>query len=204
MSELPVVYQVKPEEKEQVVGVLATAFYSYPVMRYILGNEEPEYDRKLRIMIGFFADERLLRAWPPLGVRVDNEMAAVTLFNPPVDEPELPELHRAFQELKVEIGSAAIERLTTYENTCIKMRPAAPHYYVGMIGVLPHLRGMGYARRLLDHIHDMAAQDPIASGVCLNTENPNNVPFYRHLGYDVTGEADVGQVHTWCLFRASS
>jgi ribosomal protein S18 acetylase RimI-like enzyme len=141
--------------------------------------------------------------WPPLVVRVGGSPVAAALINPPVASVFTPELRQALDNLKEAVGSAVMDNLLAYEQTCEQMEPKSPHYYLGMIGVLPGRQGLGYGRLLIDHLHEAADHDPTATGVCLNTENPNNVPFYRHLGYEVIGEADVGPLHTWSMFRPS-
>jgi hypothetical protein len=45
---------------------------------------------------------------------------------------------------------------------------------------------------------DMAVEAGVA-GVCLSTEDPENVPMYLHLGFEVVSEADIDEIHTWSL-----
>jgi ribosomal protein S18 acetylase RimI-like enzyme len=205
MGKSAAIYQIDFDEKEQAVEVLTAAFYNYPVMRYFLEKEELAYGSKLRSMVAFFCEVRLWKGLPPLVIR-DKAGApvAAALINPPVMKPTPPQLRRALRELREQIGSEAMDRIDAYEGTCERMEPEAPHYYLGMIGVLPGCQGKGYARMLLDYLHETADKEPGTAGVCLNTENPNNVPLYRRFGYEVIGETDVGPLHTWCMFRPSN
>lgn len=203
MDNMPFVYQVEYGEKEQVVTVLTAAFNNYPVMRYVLEPGEPGYAQRLNAMVGFFCEVRFLKGWPVLGVRDGDNLVAAALANSPVNPPGPPQVQQAFKNLRQDIGSAAIERLTAYEDACEGLEPDAPHYYLGMVGVLPGQQGKGYARLLLDYLHETADNDPAATGACLNTESAGNLPIYRHLGYEVIGEVDVGPLHTWCMFRPS-
>jgi GNAT superfamily N-acetyltransferase len=71
-----------------------------------------------------------------------------------------------------------------------------------MIGVRDAYRGTGLARRLLEAVHAECERSAFAEGVSLTTEEPRNVDFYRHMGYEITGEARIGDVvPTWNLFR---
>ena len=71
-----------------------------------------------------------------------------------------------------------------------------------MIGVRDACRGMGFGKLLLDAAHDLGKQLAFAEGISLTTEEPRNVEFYRHLGYDVIGHTRVADVlPTWSLVR---
>jgi hypothetical protein len=48
----------------------------------------------------------------------------------------------------------------------------------------------------------MSRQDERSVGVTLTTEDPDNVPMYRHLGYSIIGHATVApDLRTWGFFR---
>jgi GNAT superfamily N-acetyltransferase len=204
MGDIPVVVEVSAKEKGQAVDVLAAAFHDYPVFRYILGHDNPAYEDKLRMLVNFFCEVRLQMGGPPLVLRDGKKPLAAALVDPPVSGPFTAELREMLDNLIDIVGSQAMSRLEAYEDMCERMQPEQPHYYLGMIGVLPDLRGKGYARMLIEHLHQKVDHDPQAGGICLNTENPNNVPMYRHLGYVVIGEEDLGPLHTWCMYRPSS
>ncbi len=200
----PTIYQIEPEEKKQVIDVLTAAFYHYPALRFFLGSDPPDYGEKQRLMISFFCEARVLKGLPPFLIRHKDTPVAAALVNPAVSIPTPPQLKQAFKELKKDVGPAVIERLDAYDDACDELAPKAPHYYLGMIGVLPGHQGNGYASQLIEHIHEIVDQDPDKPGICLNTEKPGNVPIYYHFGYEVIGEADVGPLHTWCMFRPSN
>ncbi len=204
MNASPVLEHIQPAQKSQVVDVLSAAFYDYPAMRFFMSEEQADYGRKLRLLVDFFCEARLSMDWSPLVVRVDERPVAAALVNPPVATVFTSELRQALEELKVAVGSAVMDNMLAYEKTCERMEPEAPHHYLGMIGVLPDHQGQGYGRLLIDYIHQAADNDPKSTGICLNTESAQNVPLYQHLGYQIIGEADVGPLHTWSMFRPSN
>ncbi|MFN0177714.1 MAG: GNAT family N-acetyltransferase [Gemmatimonadales bacterium] len=185
-------------DHEAIVAVLAAAFHQYPAMRFILGPSE-DYDRDLRRLVGFYADKRLLRGWPALGIRLAGELVAATLVNEPESESS-PAVDAALATLRAEIGEAAYARMMAFEGASDRNEPATRHYFVGMIGVRPEVKGQGHAGRLLTRVHEMAAERGY-DGVCLTTENPGNLSFYRHLGYRILAETQVDTLTTWTLFR---
>ena len=59
------------------------------------------------------------------------------------------------------------DRMAVYEAITAKGEPAAPHYYLGVIGVQPELHGLGIGTQLLKSFCDLSASDPLSSGVYL-------------------------------------
>jgi ribosomal protein S18 acetylase RimI-like enzyme len=197
------VQEVNIADKKDVVEVLATAFSEYPVFQYVLGQGEPSFGEKIRLLVDFFSDIRYQMGGPPLVIRQEKKAVAAALVDPADTGPFTDDLRRILRGLMKTVGPNEMARMELYERLCKRMEPEQPHYYLGMIGVLPEHQGQGYARRMLDHIHKMVDTDPKARGIALNTENPNNVPIYRYFGYEVIEEAELGPLHTWCMFRPS-
>lgn len=74
------------------------------------------------------------------------------------------------------------------------------HWHVGPVGVEPGLQGRGVGAALMRLLCDaMDAEGEIAF---LETEKPENVVFYRRLGFDVVSESQLGDLHTWFMRRA--
>jgi GNAT superfamily N-acetyltransferase len=191
-------------DRDSVVDVLCAAFRDYPFMRYVLKDlSEEAYDEQLSAMIGFFTDARFMRGNPVLGIREGGGLVAVELTNTP-DAIEWPaELHAVFAELEATLGADAWARLEAFERATNTFAPVAPHHFVGMVGTLPGHHGRGYGTALLREVEAMARAHPKSIGVTLTTETAKNVAYYRHLGYEVIGEADVEEVHTtYMLLRA--
>jgi len=188
------------QNKSEVVSVLSAAFHDYPVMRFVLKSTGENYEKDLNALVGFFCEVRLTRNWPVLGIRnEDGTLVAAALVNDVVLNPlALPE--QPLQLLKETIGDEAYERLVAYENQSSIGEPKILHHFLGMIGVHPHYQKKGYAGALMDYVKEMASKNPESNGVCLSTEIPWNVHFYEHYGYRVISEADVGELHSWCMF----
>ncbi len=187
--------------REEIIDVLAAAFRDYPVMRYALSDASDEYDARLRELIGFFCDARLTRGWPVLGIRDGQTLAAAALVSEPRDVPAPPELKRKHLRVARIIGRAAFDRMAQYERQSTGHEPESPHYFLGMIGVAPGHQGKGYGLALLEAVQALSEGDADSTGVTLSTEDPANVPYYQRVGYRVVAEADIGDIHTWCMFR---
>jgi GNAT superfamily N-acetyltransferase len=193
------VERLSREHKDEVIQTLMAAFHNYPVMKFVLGEQNPEYEYNLKELIGFYCELRLTRNWPLLGVRTANRLVATALVNDPVETP-LPLPQELLDRLLKVIGESAFERLELYEKISAEGEPKFPHHFLGMIGAHPEHQGKGYAAALLREVNKMSVQDPKSRGVCLSTEDPGNVQIYQHFGYQVIAEADVGEMHSWCMF----
>jgi ribosomal protein S18 acetylase RimI-like enzyme len=73
------------------------------------------------------------------------------------------------------------------------------HWHVGPVAVEPQLQGHGIGSLVMQQLCDrMDAEGEIA---WLETEKPENVVFYRRLGFEVMSESDVYTLHTWFMQR---
>lgn len=194
------VERLNRSDKEDAVRVFASSFYEYPVMRYILKSEGEKYESDLKALMGFFCEARLTKEFPLLGIRDGRELVAAAGISEPEFKQRPPELNKVYNDLTNKIGEEAIARYEAYEE---KSSPGidAPHYFLGIIGVLASHQGKGYAKQIIEEVQRMSESHPTSKGVCLCTEDPPNVPIYEHLGYKVIREADVGDIHTWAMFR---
>jgi len=188
-------------DRAGAIDVLAASFHQYPVWTYTLSDAGPDYDARVRALVGFFCDFRFAHGWPVLGARDGEELVGIALLSAPGGEPPSAGLEAEYARLQEELGSAAVARIEAYEAEAEVLKLDQPHYLLGMLGVLPSRQGQGVGRLLLDEVHRISAFDPASTGVCLTTEDPTNVPFYERGGYVVTGEADIGDIHTWAMFR---
>jgi GNAT superfamily N-acetyltransferase len=74
------------------------------------------------------------------------------------------------------------------------------HWHVGPVAVEPILQGKGLGSLLMRAFCDR--MDEEGELAWLETERPENVVFYRRLGFEVAGESDVHSLHTWFMRRA--
>jgi len=193
-------------EVPDVIDVLAESFFDYPVMRFVLDDDDPTvgYDQRLRTLIGFFVMARVLRQEFLLGIGPASGLIGVAIVsrsNGPESPPELAELRG---RVWAGLGSDAESRYKAYTDACGPF-PEAAHLHLNMLGVRQRAQGQGHGRRLMDAVHRLARESDDLSGVTLTTEDPANVDLYAHLGYTVTGHASVAPgLETWRFFRPDS
>ncbi len=79
----------------------------------------------------------------------------------------------------------------------------APCWYLNNMVVRESLRGTGVGTRLLNHqLHSVRQRDPGAL-TALATQRPENVSFYKRLGFEVVSErmigGDAGSFRNWIM-----
>ena len=165
------------------------SFWGDPVMRWLFPDDD-EFSTTTQLD-DFF--RRLLALEHGL---VTHDVVSFSLWIPPgrpeVDiEPRdtVPPSEELIEKF-VALG-AAIE-----ENT-----PAEEHWYLQMIGTHPDWQGRGIGSMLIREGLSWASQDGL--GVYLETETVENVAYYRHLGFEVRSEWDVGVAgpHMWGMWH---
>jgi GNAT superfamily N-acetyltransferase/predicted RNA-binding protein with PIN domain len=186
---------------DEVVSVLAEAFADYPVMRFVLGGDRGT-DR-LERLVRLFATARALRNEPLLGVRAEGALAAAALVSYS-DAPPAPEELRALRaDTWRALGADTEARYRSFVSAASAFDVAAPHVHLNMVGVRSAFRGEGLARLLIAETQRISRARPGSGGVSLTTEDPGNVPLYRHLGFEVVGHAKVApELESWGFFRA--
>jgi ribosomal protein S18 acetylase RimI-like enzyme len=109
-----------------------------------------------------------------------------------------PEAHRVLTG--PEGGPGSPDRLARVMHELWSHHSRERHWHVGPVGVEPGLQGLGVGSKVMRLLCDaMDAEGEIAF---LETEKPENVVFYRRLGFEVVSESQLGdQLHTWFMRR---
>ena len=191
------------ENREEIVAVIADAFFDYPVMRYILGTDG-DYPARLRALLDFFTLARLHRGERMYGVRRDGRLAGVALTSHPEDDSRPPKLLEARDRTWDELGVGARARYETFGSTVIPF-PEEPHLHLNILAVARGAQGSGVGRSLLEAVQQASRERPGSTGVSLSTEKEGNVALYEHCGYEVLGSARVDDAFTsWSMFRRNA
>lgn len=192
------------DRSHEAVDVLADAFHDYPVMRYVIGVDGEDYDRRLRLLIGVFVGRRVAHGHPIVAVEQDGAALGVATLTPPGEHgtPASPEFEARRDVLWRELGEAAKARMDALVAIWERLAIPGPQWHLNMLGVRGSHAGRGLGRRLLDEVHRISRDDPGSAGVSLSTELPSNVLLYEHCGYQVRHHERVTEdLETWILFR---
>jgi len=80
-------------------------------------------------------------------------------------------------------GPLGIYRMLLSANATERNHPAAPHYYLFAIGVIPGHKGQGLGSRLISHMLRRCDDEGVPA--YLENSNANNLPFYEGHGFAV-------------------
>ncbi|MGV0606010.1 GNAT family N-acetyltransferase [Mycolicibacterium sp. XJ1904] len=183
----------------QMSGVLARAFYDDPVMKWMLPNDAAR-ERALSRVFAAMIRYHFLRSE---GVEVagGQRIGAAALWDPPGEWRQT-----GLQELRmmpafIRAMGANVRRGQAMAELMKQHHPEEPHWYLGVIGSDPTVRGTGYGQALMRSRLDRC--DAEHAPAYLESSNPDNIAYYQRFGFDVTGEIALpdGGPPMWPMWR---
>lgn len=185
------------------IGVLKHAFQDDP----IFGFHFPNSILRARILGLFFSD--VIRAHMPFhhvyAAMEGDRLVGAAVWRPPNARingirERLRGLVMRFRliSLSPHVARKLLRGFAALEAT----HPKIPHWYLFFIGVESEQRGRGIGARLMAPV--LRAADAAHTPCYLETPFPQTLPFYRKLGYEVTGEPQPfpGASHLWAMTRS--
>jgi ribosomal protein S18 acetylase RimI-like enzyme len=177
--------------------MLARAFMEDPLTRYCL-PEESHRRRALPSMVALLRRGYLFgEAYATRG-----EVHGVAVWIPPdsgeAQEKRLPQAD--FGEMAAAFGEEAMGRFVAVLDTLEGYHLRDPHWYLLGLGVEPARQRQGIGSRLVRFITERADREGLPC--YLETLRPENVLFYRTLGFEVQVEGEFpGGPHFWTMKR---
>ncbi|MFP5218992.1 MAG: GNAT family N-acetyltransferase [Actinomycetes bacterium] len=161
--------------------VLGEAFADDPVWSWLVRGR----DRDARLRTVFAAVARAAQRRAGARVLATAEQTAAAVWLPPglhgTDVADVlltgPVMVRGLR--------AGVLRGARLQAVLERHRPEAPHWYLEVLGAVPHARGTGSGRRVVEPV--LAGCDDAGLTAYLESSNPRNWPFYERLGF-VRGE----------------
>ena len=169
--------------------LLARAFVEDPLMAWFFPEEETR-PHACAALFGLFAEHHLAAG------RVDvvrrREPVAVAMWRWPggeasSDDGTLPTANGLMTAL---LGAGRAAELGGAMSVIKELRPPEPHAYLHLLAVSPDARQRGLGGEVLDR--GLAAARAEGLVACLETMNPDNVPFYEAHGMAVRHRIQLG------------
>lgn len=182
------------------VDCLVAAFIADPLMAHLFPGPTETRRRMSGQFFSLLLRARIALDMPALVLRDGQGLGGVAMGYTtarPVWPADISAEWASF--MAYEAGFQA--RFDAYDAASSAGEPATPHYYLGVIGVAPRLKGTGLGSRLLQAYCAVSAADAASSGVSLDTTNPANLAFYGRHGFEVRAERVLGIARVWCLFH---
>jgi GNAT superfamily N-acetyltransferase len=179
----------------------ASAFAADPLMHYFFGGSAMGVQAATIRFFTLLMRARLALGMPAIVARREGGVVGVAMGYDTAP-PEWPEAYtREWERFEGELPGVE-ERFDAYGRVADRFRPETPHYYLGVLGVDPGLKGKGLGRTLLEAYCARSAGDARSSGVYLETGSAESLAFYLRNGFVVRGEEDLGGgTPLWCVFR---
>lgn len=180
-----------PDDRAAVVTSLVAAFTDDPVLRHLF-PEEASYPRYAAAFFGHLFDKRVHRGT----IWTIGRGTSVAIWEPPGAREEWPD-----DDLAAQLPVDALARVHAYDEAVHAALPAAPFWYLGVLGTRPDAAGRrwGHAVMRVGLAHAAAAGLP----AILETSNPGNVEVYRRAGWEVV-HAFAEPLPTWIMRHDSA
>jgi GNAT superfamily N-acetyltransferase len=183
-------------DRRAVVHTIVRAFAEDPLVRWFF-PDDAAYERRSSAFFGYLFDIRVGHG----EIHVASDCAAASLWNRPSGGMPQPEQDRLWATDVVPAAEPGeLDRLGAMDEALDAVRPAGPHWYLGVLATDPSRRGGGLARAVMQPVLERADADRIPA--LLETGTAENLPFYARFGFDVLAEARVsGGPPLWAMWR---
>jgi ribosomal protein S18 acetylase RimI-like enzyme len=196
MPAVPQVHLVRPADVPAAAASLVRAFHDDPMLTYMF----PDPRTRQRALLRFFKLQ-LRQTYMRTGLAYTTEECRSTaLWIPPRAGP--PQMRDAIAQLPMLLilgrrAGAALRLVQLVESR----HPKTPHYYLGGLGTDPQWQGRGLGSAVMAPVLDICDREGLAA--YLESSKESNVAFYRHRGFEVTGEVSVpdSSVRLWLMWR---
>ncbi|MDH6460081.1 hypothetical protein M2302_000232 [Micromonospora sp. A200] len=182
----PEITVATPEDRERIISSLVAAFTKDPVLRYLF-PDEATYPRYAAAFFGHLFDKRVSRET----IWTIERGASVAIWEPPASQSEWPD-----DDLVAQLPADALARVHAYDEAVHAALPAAPYWYLGVLGTHPQNAGRRWGHAVMTAGLLRAAADDLPA--ILETSNPDNIEVYGRAGWEVV-RAFTEPLPTWIM-----
>jgi GNAT superfamily N-acetyltransferase len=168
--------------------VLARAFYTDPVMNYMLPDDKARAKALPPMFATLTRNHFIARGGSEVASR-DGVIGAAALWDPPgLRKSSRIEELRMMPTLAWHFHSRA-EQTKTLGRLMEEAHPEEPHWYLMVIGSDPSLRGAGFGQALMGSRLDRC--DAERAPAYLEASEASLVPYYNRFGFEQIGKIDI-------------
>ena len=191
------VRDLRPDEVPAAVGVLARGMRDNPMHVAAYGDDPDRRERcHARLVSGLF---RVFTAQQPICAVRDGTLLGVTGVAPVGTCQASPVQRLRLMPSVLALGPRTAWRIGKWISRWVKRDLDEPHVHLGPLAVDRELQRQGIGSLILEeHCRRLDAAGELGY---LETDKPENVPFYERFGFEVIGEEPVIGVTTWYMRR---
>jgi predicted GNAT family N-acyltransferase len=186
---VPADIDVRPAQKADVRGLsitLGRAFDDDPIMTWMLPDDRIRA-KGLPRMFAILTRRQYLAGG---GVEVATsgaDIGAAALWEPPPGQPKQSRLDGLLMmPAFLWVFRSRAQKAQEVAELMKKAHPEEPHWYLGVIGSDPAVRGAGFGQALMSSRLDRC--DAEHAPAYLEATKEETVPYYMRFGFEVTGE----------------
>jgi GNAT superfamily N-acetyltransferase len=198
------VEHARPDEEHMAIASLARAFHDDPLFNFFLSHHVRQAHGLLSFMGAGYADARPFNEiW--IAHTEQQKVAGAAVWLPPGAYPRnarrdamtilrgLPSFARTGRRLP-----ASMRLLAAVDKAHHELH--VPNWYLAILGVDPLFQRTGAGAALLQPVLTRCDRDGVHA--YLETQKPENVPWYRRHGFEVVEELNVhGCPPLWTMLR---
>lgn len=195
---------VSPAGRSDVAGlarVLGRAFEDDPLMAWMVPDPRRRAAALPKLFATMVRHHFLRHGGVEIAADPDGSVAAAALWDPPgLWNQTTAEALRMLPTFLLTMRRHA-RRGQDVDDLMKSHHPEEPHWYLGVIGSDPDVRGGGYGHALMRSRLDRC--DAEGAPAYLESTKESNVPYYLRFGFEVTGELVVprGGPTMWPMWR---
>ncbi|MCR6111458.1 GNAT family N-acetyltransferase [Bacillus sp. A301a_S52] len=185
--------------------LLGTAFSHDPLFTYLFGSHAKEHIIKF---FHFVLRYQQIKKQLIIGKKENGLLQGVACVEKPQTTKPIKsvliqiKLFLLVLQLAFQVKWKVFKKINYYMKMISDRRPAGRHYYLVCIGVNHKEQGKGVGKFLLDAIHEIVDNDPLSTGIALDTENEENIALYRSFGYRLINEDRLDEIMVYTMFRS--
>jgi ribosomal protein S18 acetylase RimI-like enzyme len=186
---------------EKAVSCLVNAFANDPQVAYFFPVRPEARPYLVKEFFVILLEARLKLGMPVLQLMEGDSVLGVVMGYD-TRRPEWPPSQAKRLSAFESVNEGLVDRFTQADKIMEGLKPASPHYYLGVVGMNPTAQGRGKGRVLVDAFLSLSDLDTLSDGTFLETANPHNLAFYQHFGFEIIGQGSLdNSTSLWCLFR---
>lgn len=186
--------ELHSDEYREAADLVGRAMRDLPYAAAIWGNRPERRFRGLQRLMDLLLP---MMKSPPLSAWHEGILVGIVGAAPPGTCVPTPSESLALVPRLFLAGPRDFLRMNRYFGQLFRHDPRSPHWHIGPVAVDPSVQGMGVGTRLMAALS--VRIDDTGDLAHLETDKPENVPFYERAGYETADVVDIMGVRNWLM-----
>lgn len=189
---------IEPAEHAQGAALIAAAFRDDPLFRYWCQRPEPGYAAQCDGMADILNQLQEPKAGHSIGNFDGRTLGGLAYLKDAAQLQSMDGFAPILWQVWRRCGFATLLRFLRVGAELPRHWPAGRFLYLSLLAVRPAQQGRGLGKALLAACEEFALRHGYDL-LCLDTQNPANVGYYRAQGYRVRKQLQIGSLSSWSM-----